>query len=461
MVLDLVDRKHLELQTKAASLDAEFDYWQQASAAADGPFSKNYSQIRRITAQLTGLRDQIDHSLNREMLPDQFLSGMRSMEEQILTVHCIWEFFRSKLMLRHDPWFKRHLQACDEFAWACYEPAWAQFKQQAVDPVLLKEPPLIFLNSGWSPFVLPRDKGFQVEPTSGGWIASEPFQAILQKLPIPLVGIPWYSAFHLPDALAIAHEVGHIVELDFQLNPIAHLESRLIPPERLTVWQQWVREIFADLYGCLCVGSAYLDALMDLLFDNARRIAQETATGPHPTRFLRMLINTEILEQSGFGQAARSLLDRWKAVYSSHAMTAFEPDIPAIVDTLLVGPYPSFGNRGLADVISFRSLDQGQSMSESAKITAEQLRRNLSITSQDTRVLVTAAHQLYTDSSQRYHDQHYGEKILSRIIDTRPPGLRAGEQQKHEAQLRQLEAADRQQGAALFSLLFPAAEGES
>lgn len=74
------------------------------------------------------------------------LSQARELELDILEVHRIWEFFRSKLVLRSIDWFNPYLVAADEFAWACYEVAQKNLKEGHITKNERKEPPLVFFN---------------------------------------------------------------------------------------------------------------------------------------------------------------------------------------------------------------------------------------------------------------------------------------------------------------------------
>jgi hypothetical protein len=44
-------------------------------------------------------------------------------------------------------------------------------------------------------------------------------QRAVERLPIPPVGVPWFQLRPLPDALVLAHAIGHHVENDFDLTP--------------------------------------------------------------------------------------------------------------------------------------------------------------------------------------------------------------------------------------------------
>ena len=82
-----------------------------------------------------------------------------------------------------------------------------------LDAGKLKEPPLLFCSSNASPFIQRRNTPFLAEGVTADDM--ERFDAALAFLPIPIIGVPWSQANHLPAAVVIGHEVGHAVERDF------------------------------------------------------------------------------------------------------------------------------------------------------------------------------------------------------------------------------------------------------
>ena len=67
------------------------------------------------------------------------------MEKRLLAVHSVWDYFRSKLVLRQQEPFATFLKAADAFAWACYLPV----LEHLSDPQgPLRQPPLVALQGG-------------------------------------------------------------------------------------------------------------------------------------------------------------------------------------------------------------------------------------------------------------------------------------------------------------------------
>ena len=221
----LDDRRRAELRSKLSSVAAEFEHWRAASAKGE-LLRKHHSQIERTTRALAGLADRIEHDLG-DAQGESVLGRSQQIERAVLDLHRLWDYFRSKLALRFVVWFQQPLYAVDELAWACYEPI-----QRAVAPELrdrLKEPPLTFFNGAWSPYAAGRGRAYAPEAVNGALLGLVSAHDAIRKLPIPVVGVPWYLAQHLPDSPVVCHEVGHTVEDDFGLEPeaTAALETAL------------------------------------------------------------------------------------------------------------------------------------------------------------------------------------------------------------------------------------------
>ena len=76
---------------------------------------------------------------------------------------------------------------------------------------------MVFLNGGWSPFEMSRGIAYEPEMVDDEEFPRQRYRAILDDLPFPVIGVPWYQVRHLPDAVLLGHEVGHTVEDDFRL----------------------------------------------------------------------------------------------------------------------------------------------------------------------------------------------------------------------------------------------------
>lgn len=303
MAAALTHRKLADTQAKSKALRQQLEHWRGLSASGK-LLEKHHSQVLRISACLDGLLDRIDEELNRNGM--DIVAQGRAIEEKLLGAHTIWEFFRSKLAQRLDNTLRDHLCVCDEYAWDCYEPVRAKYVATVTNDAaaaatasvsgFIKEPPLTFLNGGWSPYAVSRDTEFEVERTASAWSLQKDFRAVIESLPVPLLGVPWFQVAYLPDVLVVAHEVGHIVEWDFDLG--AELDEAVrasnVPPDRLVAWYAWRPEVFADLYGCMAGGVQFALAVVDFLALGNPTPQSVTGWGRYPPPWLRaqLLVST-------------------------------------------------------------------------------------------------------------------------------------------------------------------------
>jgi hypothetical protein len=451
--VDISERKKFEISKKLESLAREFKHWRDKSEEFK-PLQKHHTQIRRITYQLEGMHTAILAELktvsNGEN--EDILSKARELEMDILEVHRIWEFFRSKLVLRSVDWFNPYLVAADEYAWSCYEAAQAKLKADNVGSIL-KQPPLVFFNGGSSPYTMPRNRRFEAEQVDDEDITNITAKAVLRALPVPVIGIPWFQVQHLPDALVIGHEVGHDVQEDFRLTP--QIESLLdtgmkkVPVDRRPAWKSWLREIFADVYGNLAGGPAFVESLMDFLATD--RTATETdqrqadAWGDYPPDYLRVLINLCVLKIQGFKDDRDRLLKELQSTYQKHAMAEFDDDIEDIVVALIKGPYPEFNNKPLNKVIEFTKADQTKALGDCALLLGGAFP-----TTDNIRVLFAAASLAFRKDPTKYDAKGVHARVLERVPLIQNKGVRG---KKKEAAPQNFDDQDKAAGQLLYGAL--------
>ncbi|MER5266010.1 hypothetical protein ABTZ99_28380 [Actinosynnema sp. NPDC002837] len=335
------DRKVAELRHKLAGIDADFARW-RAETASGRVLRKHHTQVVRLTDRLGGVVERIGAELDAVAADGaDVLRECRRLQLRMLEVHRLWDFYRSKLNLRYVEWYRPFLTAVDEFAWRCYDPAAAGRDREA---------PLVHLSGEFSPFTHLRETPFVVEDVPDALDTAD-FLGVVTRLPIPIIGLPWYQLVHLPDAVVIGHEVGHAVERDFGLlgtvRALTRPVLRTLPEARRDAWDTWLPEVFADLYGVLAAGPAFASALADLLVVDDARTAAEI-DGPvlvHPPAAVRLALTARALAETGF-PAAGTPCGR------------FEDDVAPMTTALLDGPYPGLGDRPLREVIAFTADQQ-------------------------------------------------------------------------------------------------------
>ncbi len=445
------DRKLAELERKLSSIKLEFTYWQQ-QASATGPLPKHHSQVLRVTRQLGTLVDGISQSLNEAKEdPERLVGESRDVELMILDVHKIWDYFRSKLSQHYVTLFSPYLVAANEFAWACYEPAQKAANPALIAPERVKEPPLVFLNGESSPFAVSRGTRFEAEWVENEEITNPTSLQVLKSLPISAVGLPWYQIRHLPDAVVIGHEVGHNVEDDFGLTGRlstlleAAFEKHAIPDERRDGWRKWLGEVFADIYGILATGPAFVSCLMDFLALSSKAIMTAKQPDPdwafHPPEALRMSINFKTLELLGFETEAATLRATWTQRFPTHAMAAFEDDIEAVVTALLLGPYPEFGDVCLPKVISFGPTEVARAKTARNDLT------NGFLSATHIRPIMAGARLAFEANPANFFKQNADEVVLAKIRAAQTTAVRG------DKETDPLEELDVAAGQRLFEIM--------
>lgn len=434
----LAAQRRLSFEEKIANLERSFQVWELQSA--DGkPFRKNNRQLKAIFVVLRRMLASVE-----PLGSSQTLGGLRNAEKGLLAVHRIWEYFRSKLAQRLDPLLGKYLQFADELAWACYAPIQRLAFTDACDG-RFKEPPLVHLNGGTSPFALARLERFSAEEVPGEPL-DRSWQSVTRSLPVSVIGVPWYQAERTFDALVIAHEVGHIVERDFDLerdiNALLDDVALKEPGQesRRAAWKAWRSEVFADIFGCLSLGPSFVSNLLETIAVDDDYVRTEIQVdgdwGKYPTLFIRGLLNIAALDSLGFKVEAGNLKAEWRNLYRSHEMGTFESDVDQVVQVLLDGPYELW-NGSLRAAMPTIEIHQG------ASHDVLRLQQGASPTSDDYRKLFAAARLAYERNRAAFDPRKITpwpdgnlitwsdgswpgllEKRMSSLID---PSVRAGE----------------------------------
>ncbi len=399
----------------------ELAFW-QTQAEDGGPLEKHQSQIDRLVNQLQPVAGLVRGDIRTADLREDW----PTLETQVLDLHRIWQFFREKLALRFVDLFHDYLLAADEFAWACYRPAQENLVAAgALDRSEVKEPPLVCFSSVASPFSIPRGASYRGE-LEGGSPRDRTTRAIVESLPIPVVAVPWYQIQHLPDALVLGHEVGHVVERDARVEEyVRHLMVDAVrgTDERYGTqndWQRWSSEAFADIYGALCGGPAFVSALSDFLLVPAGRPAG--GTGEYPPANIRLALVVAALRAAEIGVPEASaeggnVLQMIEERWLQEGVEIHQGDEVLAVATAIVGSrYRQFNNLRLADVVTFN----GKQM----RTTAHSLLDGDPIGTRDVRTLIAAAAWAYADKPERYHAVDVPGRVLRQVMAVVEPGAR-------------------------------------
>ncbi len=408
------ERKRIELQAKLAGLDDEFGAWLKSSAPK-GPLEKHHSQIRAVINSLGGpvesLREQIDVL--------QAVTSWRDTEVELLRIHEVWNYFRQKFALRDVAVFRPYLDLADDFTWACYHPAQ---QLSRLPPETVREPPLAFFGPVSAPFAIPRGSSYAAG-LSATVMNNAQLQSAVQSLPIPVISVPWFQLRHLPDALVLAHEVGHHVEHDFDHTPTltrlldAALISAGATPERGQRWRGWLGEVFADVYGALAAGLAYGQVLADF---GTIGTAATAGTKSYPPLRTRVRVIAEALAREGSGELRDDLMTKWSADFPAERATRYDEEAVHVVRALIAGPYPQFGGIPLTSLIDFSSWESRATQTATALLRPAELSMGI-----DIRCLLAAAGLAFASDPGKYRDRHVTEAVLAHAHRINTRGVRA------------------------------------
>jgi hypothetical protein len=274
----------------------------------------------------------------------------------------IWDFYFELFGLRQTRYAK-WLLSCDRIGLDCYR---ASYLGLAVARSIPSPPPFSYMATGFSPATFRR---------------GVPLRRLGKQLnPFPLIQLPYHRLVNPWTLGAVLHEISHNLQNDLGL-------SRDVPRtvgvkllragasrQVARTWVRWNREMFADMSGVLLGGPCFVGSLMDILARGPETVVYYSSRGPHPTPYLRMLINTELLRRLGFESESRQYDKAWKRIYPSPSagnippamVKSFEEICPIAVDAMCFQPYRSLGNRSLAKVLNFGGKEQ-QMIEEAAQ----------------------------------------------------------------------------------------------
>lgn len=132
-------------------------------------------------------------------------------------------------------------------------------------------------------------------------------------------------------------------------------------------WCQWHSETWADLCGLLLGGPVMIGSLMDIAARSPQLTLHFQPNETHPTPYLRIFLNTELLRRMGFPQVAERYERLWQQLYPNpragnipHEILAnFDRAKCLVVDTICFTPYSELGGKTLAEATgSFKPMHQ-------------------------------------------------------------------------------------------------------
>jgi hypothetical protein len=277
-------------------------------------------------------------------------------------VERIWDFY-FELFGQRQSRFGSWLLGCDRIALDCYQYAYLGMGAARSIPA---PPAFSYMRTGFSPATFRR---------------GIPLRRLGRQLnPFPLIQLPYHRLVNPWTLGAVLHEVCHNLHNDLGLARVVPLAvgQRLlgagIRRDVAAIWVRWNRETFADLAGLLLGGPAVVSSLMDVIGRSPEAVTRYDPRGPHPTPYLRVFLSVELLRRMGFTADADLARTIWTRVYPSARggsipaplLATFADAHRIVVDTMCFTPYPSLGNRTLAQTLRFEAKEQ-QMIEEAAR----------------------------------------------------------------------------------------------
>jgi hypothetical protein len=347
-----------ELRRRVESLPTELAAWRDRTKAGLD-LEVHSSQLDAISVLMDAFSQQqtgILRLLDPAGQSGVFQTHAVSLVTSIIASQRVWNFFRSKLELRFSPDFKDVLWVADTIAWDCYRPVLEDAADAGILPTdHLREPPLTYLTAEFSPATWQRGS----RPNDG-----RNYNLGSASLPIPVIEVPWDHVTNLWELLSMHHEVGHDLEADLRLRD--RLKTAIgvaVPAERRDRWLAWQAEVIADLVGLQLAGPAYAEMLMNLLLLPIVEVTNDNAADPHPTHYLRLLMNAAYIRTLAGGYPgvmvhAQRLEDTWLSFYGDQPkFKGYVSDFPAVFKALMDQPFDELKTRTLRECISYSQAD--------------------------------------------------------------------------------------------------------
>jgi hypothetical protein len=331
-----------------------------AAAPTEAHAQATNELIDTLRADLVHLTDKVREAsavAMTEQTPPRLQRLLRLKErahEWVQAIERVWDFY-FELFGQRQSRFGDWLLSCDRIALDCYQ---VSYTGLAVARSVPAPPPFSYMRTGFSPATFRR---------------GIPLRRLGQQInPFPLIQLPYHRLVNPWTLGAVLHEVSHNLQNDLGLErvvprAIAHSILRAgFGRQVAATWTRWNRELFADVSGLLLGGPAIVGSLMDVIGRSPAMVMGYAPRAPHPTPYLRALISTELLRRIGFPDEARAYQRAWLRMYPNPRIGTIPPAlldswpevIPLVVDAVCFQPFPSLGNRSLAQVIRFAPKDQ-------------------------------------------------------------------------------------------------------
>ena len=406
--------KILSLAARARRL-SRIDYASTGIRPQDLPYAPSPAHFRAANARLDVIDRQIALRLKRlnqnwaQRPYDRVLVDIALVERELDRARRAFGLFFEVFGQRGSS-FAPALHAHDVIAADCYTAVRGAAPQLFGGPVLK---PLSYMEHGYSPATVRR--GVVLNRLLG------------ETNPFPVIRIPWDR--DNPWEAVFLHEVAHNLQADlgiWQENRTA-VQVRSLRftrvPAVARIYGLWHKEIFADLAALLLGGPAAAWGMAIFLAHPPPRVLTFRPGSAHPTGFLRILIQIEMLRRMGFAAHAARLERVWRRLYNPRSYPRM-PQIligtaaglvPQIVDEIAFQTRRNLAHRALVDIIPFRAGDE-EGIREGAQRLIEGRTPSAGL---PPRHLVSAAS--YALASGRVRPRPLAERVIAWLTARQPP----------------------------------------
>jgi hypothetical protein len=343
-----------------------------SEAPTPGHLQAVNEMISRLRGGLLEISGKVGHSV-AATLEDPSTERLQEVMRRKANAHNwvrgiekIWDFYFEVFGQRQSR-FAKWLLSCDRIALDCYRTSYLGLGVARSIPA---PPPFSYVATGFSPATFRR---------------GIPLKRLGKQLnPFPLIQLPYHRLVNPWTLGGVLHEVSHNLQNDLGLARdvprrigLALLRAGASKQVART-WVRWNREMFSDMSGLLLGGPSFAASSMDILARAPETTCHYSPRGPHPTPYLRMLINAELLRRMGFETESKQIRNAWMRIYPnpssgnipSELLKTFKEACPIAVDAMCYQPYKSTGNRSLAQVLAFGQKEQQMIEEASRRLAA-------------------------------------------------------------------------------------------
>jgi hypothetical protein len=282
------------------ALHAEVSAWRARWDTIDA-IGGHHTQLDLLTDVVLGLVDEItarSAAIDTSAGIGETYDECRRQDRRLLHARRLWRWYADKLDQRAGPDDDARvqtLQAADEVVWSCWKTAFTALGEQA------PAAPVPYLAPRFNASATPRtDHPDGLRPG-----ADDLLRRHIEKLPIPVVGLPPLCARRPWWLILTAHETAHHVQFEAgdlerrtQERVVAAVRDATGDDQAAEKWRPWCRELFADACSVLLTGPAAIWAVREL----ETRAPAAMRTSPsltYPPPLVRLAIACEVARRAG------------------------------------------------------------------------------------------------------------------------------------------------------------------